>query len=92
MTKKVAFGPKPTPPAAARTPDEWVSNRPASEPEPVVGAPATAADKMKRLTIDVTADLHTRIKVTCTLRGKKIADEIRDLLEQHFPDQSHPAE
>ncbi len=88
--KKVAFGQKPTPPVAARTPDEWVTNR--AEPEPVVETSAAASDKMKRLTIDVTADLHTRIKVTCTLRGKKIADEIRELLEQHFPDQSHPVE
>ena len=32
--------------------------------------------------------LHTRIKVGCTLRGRKIADEVRELLDRHFPETS----
>ena len=34
------------------------------------------------------SDLHTRIKSQCALRGQKMADVIRALLNEHFPDQS----
>lgn len=78
MSKKVAFGAKPQPVApASRSADEWVQNRPTEQ--------AAAGEPMKRLTIDVPASLHTRIKVGCTLRGRKIADELRELLDKHFP-------
>ncbi|TVR96504.1 MAG: hypothetical protein EA406_11795 [Rhodospirillales bacterium] len=71
MTKKIAFGRKPGSPAAgAANPDEWVANRDVAA--------------MKRLTIDVPADLHARIKSQCALRGVKMADAIRELLEQQF--------
>lgn len=81
MSKKVAFGAKPQPASsAARSADEWVQNRPAEQAAAVTGEP------MKRLTIDVPASLHTRIKVSCTLRGRKIADELRELLDKHFPE------
>jgi predicted DNA binding CopG/RHH family protein len=39
---------------------------------------------MKRLTIDIPASLHSRVKVACAQRGVKMADEIRELLEAHF--------
>ena len=71
MTKKVAFGSKPTPRTESTiTADAWVETR--------------NADPMKRLTIDIPATLHTRIKSTCALRGVKMVDEIRELLETHF--------
>ena len=73
MTKKVAFGPKPT---LAVTPDQWVESRP-----PDTGA----GERTKRLTIDVPLSLHVRIKAQCALRGTKMADEIRALLEERFP-------
>ena len=38
----------------------------------------------KRLSIDIPAELHTRIKVICARRGTKIADEVRALLEKEF--------
>ena len=71
MSKKVAFGPKPT---LAVTPDQWVESR---TPE--------AARTMKRLTIDIPVSLHVRIKTQCASRGTKMADEIRALLEERFP-------
>ncbi len=40
--------------------------------------------EMKRLTIDVSADLHTTIKVECARKGVKMADAIRDILEKEF--------
>ena len=39
---------------------------------------------MKRLTIDVSADLHSAIKVDCARRGIKMADAIRDILRNEF--------
>ena len=40
--------------------------------------------KMKRLTLDVSEELHRKIKSACANRGTKMADEIRALLETHF--------
>ena len=40
--------------------------------------------KMKRLTIDVSGDLHSAIKVECARKGIKMADAIRGLLENEF--------
>jgi hypothetical protein len=73
--KTVAFKvPKPA------TPDEWVRNAPAPEqPTPAAQQP------MKRFTIDVPIDLHSRIKIECARRGLKMADVLRDLLEREFP-------
>ena len=73
MTKKrVTFGAKPSA-AKADSPnaDTWVQGR--------------AAEPMKRLTIDVPTSLHARIKAQCAFRGSKMADEVRALLQQHFP-------
>ena len=71
--KKVAIGGKPKAKAAsAVATDDWVKNR------------STEEVKMKRLTIDVSEELHRRIKSNCAGKGVKMADEIRTLLEQHF--------
>lgn len=50
--------------------DDWVENR--------------TTEATKRLTLDIPASLHARIKSTCALRQVKMVDEIRELLEQHF--------
>lgn len=82
MSKKITFGAKPPAGrAASLDPDEWVRTGRAEPP------PVEDAEPMKRLTIDVPMNLHTRIKVTCARRGVKIADEVRALLEQHFADE-----
>ncbi len=39
---------------------------------------------MKRLTIDVPADLHATVKSECARRGIKMADAIRRILETEF--------
>lgn len=52
-----------------------------AEPEP----PPAPAELMKRLTIDITDNLHRRIKATCANRGTKMVDEIRIILESAFP-------
>lgn len=72
MSKKITFSVKPEPLRAdAAQVDEWVNIR-----DP---------DAMKRLTIDIPASLHARIKSQCALRGVKMADEVRELLEKQFP-------
>ena len=45
-----------------------------------------AAEPTKRLTIDIPMNLHKRIKSQCALRDVPMADEIRELLEKHFPE------
>lgn len=67
--KKIAFK---TPAKAA---DAWVSDRETTAP----------SEPMKRFTIDVPESLHTRIKTQCAMRGQKMADVLRDLLEKEFP-------
>ena len=65
-----------------------------TKPRPTVEPPASAdqwvesrtTEATKRLTIDIPGSLHARIKSTCALRGVKMADEIRELLEKHFPE------
>ena len=81
--KKVTLAAKPRPAAVtAPTADDWVQSRQIE---------ASNGEAMKRLTVDVPSSLHARIKSQCALRGVKMADEIRDLLEKHFPENSEPA-
>jgi len=42
-------------------------------------------ERMKRFTIDVPESLHRRIKAECALRGVKMADYLRQMLENLFP-------
>jgi hypothetical protein len=83
--KTVAFGAKPQPQQPAITADSWVSGQQQPAQQEEQGEP------MKRLTIDVPASLHRRIKVQCAARDTKIADEVRALLEAHFPQEEQPA-
>ena len=39
---------------------------------------------MKRLTIDISESMHRRIKSQCAMNGTKIADEVRELLNQKY--------
>jgi hypothetical protein len=77
--KKITIGGKPTANTTPATPDEWVSDR------------AGSNEPTKRLTIDIPLSLHQRVKSQCALRGEKMADVVRVLLENHFP-QQHPVE
>lgn len=54
-------------------------------PQPSQAQVTEAAGKMKRLTIDVDADLHRRLKVACAQSGHKMADFLRDLIGKHVP-------
>jgi hypothetical protein len=58
-------------------------------PQPVreEGEGKAPADKtpMKRLTFDIKADLHKRIRRTCLEKDVDMAAEIRRVLEREFP-------
>lgn len=71
MNKKVTFNANPaTNKSSAPNIDQWVDNR--------------QSESNKRLTIDVPESLHSRIKATCAMRGVKMNEAIRELLESHF--------
>jgi len=69
--KRVSIRTKPRRSAHA---DAWVEERVLPEER----------EPMKRLTIDIPESLHRTIKVQCALRGRKIADEVRELLLQKY--------
>lgn len=79
MTKKIAF----RRPAAGSDADAWVASGAEVQLPATVTASQTA---MKRLTIDIPADLHRRVKRECADRGVKMADVVRDLLLAEFPE------
>ena len=67
--KKVMIGAKPQ---LAQTPDAWVDDKAPTEP-------------VKRLTLDIPADLHRRIKSDCALNDLSMVGEITKLLEKRWP-------
>lgn len=85
MSKKVAFK---MPVKAADPAEAWVKARDVPE-APEAGATVTPlvqpTEPMKRFTLDVSEGLHKRIKAQCAMRGVKMADVIREILEQEFP-------
>lgn len=68
--KKVTLTPRPK---AKPSPDAWVQAKPAG------------TGGVKRLTIDLPADLHARVKVGVAREGRQIAELVREWLEQRFP-------
>ena len=74
-----------------RSPKRSFAARPA-DPESWIKAPdrhaprgQPAEDFSARLTIDVTADMRGRIKITAFQHGQTVADMLRALLEREFP-------
>ena len=68
--------------ARPRDPEAWVS-----APEPsAVGAPGKADTFTARLTVDVTPGLRGRIKVAAFTRGLTVAEMLRAMLAEAFPE------
>lgn len=85
MTKAVSFKMPISKPEAA---DAWVGKgvEPHLKKAEIDGVASVAATvAMKRFTIDVPLELHSRVKMACARRGKIMADEVRRLLEAEFP-------
>jgi len=74
VSKSISFE---RPKRATQGAEKWVASRSADD----------QAEEMKRFTLDVPASLHRRIKVECTMRGEKMADVLREMLEEAFPEE-----
>jgi hypothetical protein len=84
--KEVKFTRRPAaPPVATDAAEAWINAPRGSDAPAVVDAPAMPEEPTKRLTLDIPESLHARVKSQCAKRGKKMIDEIRILLETHFP-------
>jgi predicted DNA binding CopG/RHH family protein len=79
--KKVSIGGKPTKKTPTPNADEWVANQSAPD---ATATTEPSAEKMKRLTIDIPEELHKAIKAQSAMRGRKIVDELRELLAQKY--------
>lgn len=62
--------------------DHWVAGgeRPATAPEGALRHERPSV-KVARLTIDLPPALHARFKATCALKGTRMIDEVRQLIE-----------
>lgn len=79
MSKKVSIGTRPSAAGKPADSESWVQDRGAGQK----AAPAAKAS-IKRLTIDLPAELHAKLKAQCALRGIKMVDEIRTILEERL--------
>ena len=64
--KKVSFA---KPPVSSSGVDSWVKTREMDR------------ETTKRLTFDISEDLHRRLKSECAMRGKKMRDVLTQLIE-----------
>jgi hypothetical protein len=62
-----------TKPKAAADVDAWVGTR---STEPV--------EKVKRLVVELPADLHGKFKADCAVRGVTMMDVVRDMLKAKY--------
>jgi hypothetical protein len=69
MTKKVAFGTQPAAKSKPASADNWVQTR------------STDSESMKRLTIDIPADLHRRLKLIAASKSVNMVDLLREWIE-----------
>jgi hypothetical protein len=54
--------------------------------QPQEPGPAPAMQRrMKRLTFDIPADLHMRMKIGCARERKDMAEALRELIAQRWP-------
>ena len=86
--KKVAIGKKPT----AAQADEWVEDRKVESAEQAAPEPAAVKNKAKteepetlrRFTIDISEQLHRKIKAKAAMEGETMAKMLRRILEKEF--------
>jgi predicted DNA binding CopG/RHH family protein len=86
--KTVTIGTKPSSVSDPAQLDQWVSERGESD-----GAQSQSVEsasesvKMKRLTLDISEDLHKAIKTRAVVEGVPMANMLRSLLEQYYGNQ-----
>jgi predicted DNA binding CopG/RHH family protein len=88
MTKKVTVGTKPSSVSDPAQLDRGVSERGESDgTESQSLASERESVKMKRLTLDISEDLHKAIKTRAVVEGVPMANMLRSLLEQYYRNQ-----
>lgn len=80
MSKTVSIKPKPR-----KTPSESEASRLDAFVGVETPQPAAPSPRMKRLTFDIPADLHKRIRLNCIEKEIDMAAELRRILLEHFP-------
>lgn len=86
--KKVTIGAKPSSVSDSAQIDRWVAERGESdgtESQSLASEPESV--KMKRLTLDISEDLHKAIKTRAVVEGVPMANMLRSLLEQYYRNQ-----
>jgi hypothetical protein len=73
MTKSISFPPSPRPRDVT---EDWITKR----EKPKDRKPT------KRLTFELDAEVHLRMKLDCARRGVNMADEIRMLIIARYPE------
>jgi hypothetical protein len=58
---------------------------PSAVAEDSPGPAAVPKVPMKRLTFDIPATTHMRMKLACVGQGKDMAEELREMIEQRWP-------
>ena len=76
--KKVNIGLKP---GVQKRAEEWVGESSKEVVEKAAPAPAPAA-VVKRLTIDVSEDLHRQLKIKAASEGVRMADLVREWISE----------
>ena len=84
MAKSVAFPSNPRNKPSPEDLDAFVQGG-KSEPAPTPSPVAAPKMPMKRLTFDIPADLHRRIRISCVERGIDMAEDLRRILAEHYP-------
>jgi hypothetical protein len=83
--KSITFNPNPRnkPQPNTNALDAFVSGD--TEHQPIGKEQLIEKKPLKRLTFDIDADLHKRIRMTCLGRDKDMAEELRRILAENFP-------
>ena len=84
--KSISINPNPRnkPAGVSQALDAFVQGS-SEAPAAPIRADGLLKQPMKRLTFDIAADLHKRIRMTCLERDKDMAEEIRRILNENFP-------
>ncbi len=75
MRKSIAF-------KRPASPEDWIES---GNDSLARQAPAEPAKRTVRFTLDVDAELHSRMKIHCVRQGKPMSDVLRAVLAQEFP-------
>jgi hypothetical protein len=88
MAKQVTFASNPRQKPSPEDLDAFVHGAPPNPVPPIVdetGPLPAPKMPMKRLTFDIPANLHRRMKIACVQDGREMAAVIREMLEARFP-------